>query len=176
MQHQIEISEEDIFKFVFSPENLAADKFNYLSANKERFKEEIDLCLEIKNNSGTDENNTSAEFILNKISSYKQIKLFPQISEVNEENGVKLAAASAVLSKQPNSMSFADAESKYLVRIVKTEFDCLLYLFTEDSSISSYKIHLHPSKAAYRINDVSQPIEILEEIKIEEILLEKLSK
>ncbi|MFA5804588.1 MAG: hypothetical protein WC879_08080 [Melioribacteraceae bacterium] len=172
MQNHIKIREEDIYRFVFSPETLSKDKFDYLTANRERFKVEIALCLEITNTSNTEEIRSLTEAVLQKINSPNVIKLLPQISKPIEENGLKLAAASVLKEKKSNSMSFTDSESKYLVRIVKTDSQNLLYLFTEDKTKQKYIIKLFPSEVEYQITDISQPIEIIEEKVIDGIVLE----
>ena len=176
MQHQIKITEEDIYRFVFSPESLSKDKFDYLTINRERFKNEIALCSELKNGSTSEEVRFMTDAIYQKINSSTIIKLFPQITKPIEENGVKLAAASILKEKKPNSISFIDSESKYLVRIVKTDSQYLLYLFTEEDAITSFRIRFNPSESVYQINDISQPIEIIEEMHIEDITIEGLSK
>ena len=176
MQHQIKITEEDIYRFVFSPESLSKDKFDYLTANRERFKNEIAFCSELKNVSTSEEVRSITDAIYQKINSSTIIKLFPQITKPIEENGVKLAAASILKEKKPNSISFIDSKSKYLVRIVKTDSQYLLYLFTEEDAITSFRIRFNPSESVYQINDISQPIEIIEEMHIEDITIEGLSK
>ncbi|MBI5730458.1 MAG: hypothetical protein HY963_04905 [Ignavibacteriales bacterium] len=98
--------------------------------------------------------------------------MYPQIIKHKEENGVKLAAASVLKEKKSNSMSFADSDSKYLVRIVKAESQTLLYLFSEDKSKHDFKLIIYPSHTQYRITDLSKPIEILEEETIEKINIE----
>jgi hypothetical protein len=176
MDHKIEITEEDIYRFVYSPESLSKVKFHYLTANQERFKNEIALCSEIKYRPDIEEAVSLTDAILKKINSSTIIKLLPQITKPIEENGVKLAAASILKEKKSNSMSFTDSESKYLVRIVKTDSQYLLYLFTANDTITSYKIRFNPSESVYQIDDISQPIEIIEEMHIEEITIEELSK
>jgi hypothetical protein len=172
MKNHIDIIEEDIYRFVFSPESLSKEKFDYLTANRDRFKNEISLCLEIKNTSNTEDVIPLTETVLQKINS-QGIILYLQISKPQEENGVKLAAASVLKEKKPNSLSFTDSESKYLVRIVKTDSQIQLYLFTTTNKAAGYRIRIYPSEAEYIINDISQPIEILEEKNIEKITIEK---
>lgn len=172
MQNHINITEEDIFKFVFSSESLTKEKSDYLTTNRERFKNEIDLCLEMKNPSDIDEVKTLTSMILQKIDSTTIITLFPQLTKPIEEIGIKLAAASVLKEKKSNSMSFADAESKYLVRIVKTESQTLLYLFASGNSKKQFKLTFYPSESEYQIEDLSRPIEILEEDVIEKINIE----
>jgi hypothetical protein len=170
MKNHIDILEEDIYRFVFLPESLSKDKFDYLTNNRERFKDEIALCLEMKNTSNTEDVISLTETVLQKID-LQSIILYPQISKPHEENGVKLAAASVLKEKKSNSLSFTDSESKFLVRIVKTELQTLLYLFSEDKSKKDFKLTFYPSETNYNITDISKPIEILAEEVIDKILI-----
>lgn len=172
MQIHIDITEEDIYRFVFSPELLSKDKYDYLTINRERFKDEIALCLEMKNDTNSDEIKILTDSILRKINPTRIITLFPQITRPTEGIGVKLAAASVLKEKKSNSMSFADSDSKYLIRIVKTESQILLYLFTSENSKKHFKLTFYPSESEYQIKDLSRPIEILEEDVIEKIIIE----
>ncbi len=172
MQKHIDITEEDIYRFVFSPELLSKDKYDYLTINRERFKDEIALCLELKNSSNTEEVKALASSILQKINSPTIITLLPQIIKPIEEVGIKLAAASVLKERKSNSMSFADSDSKYLIRIVKTESQTLLYLFSSEKSKKHFKLTFYPSESEYQIKDLSRPIEILEEQVIEKISVE----
>lgn len=172
MQKHINITEEDIFKFVFNPENLSKEQLEYLNSNKDRFKKEIDYCKSLQVQSNVTEIDSIADQIIQKIKSFKIVELYPQIIKPIEGNGVKLAAASILKEKKSNSMSFTDSESKYLIRIVKAESQHLLYLFSEDKSKHDFRLTIHPSKTQYQITDLSKPIEILEEGVIEQINIE----
>ncbi len=172
MQKHINITEEDIFKFVFNPGKLTKDKLEYLNTNQDRFKKEIDFCKSFLTKNNTTEIDSITEQIIQKIKSFEIVELFPQIVKPIEDNGVKLAAASVLKEKKSNSMSLTDSESKYLVRIVKTDSQNLLYLFSEDNTKQKYKINLFPSEAEYQITDISHPIEIIEEKVIDRIVIE----
>jgi hypothetical protein len=165
------ITEEDIFKFVFNPESLSKGKLEYLNANQNRFKKEIDYCKGLLAQTNITEIDSITEQIIQKIKSFKIVELYPQIIKPKEENGVKLAAASVLKEKKSNSLSFTDPNSKYLIRIVTTESQTLLYLFSEDKSKHDFQLTIHPSKTQYQIMDLSKPIEILYEEVIEKILI-----
>jgi hypothetical protein len=168
MNKQINITEKDIFDFVFSPDTLSKEKLDYLNENRDRFQKEISLCHEIqKPNLGN--NAQLIEEVVRNIVASNVIELYPQIAKPIKANGVKLAAASVLTEKPRNSFSFSDKESKYLIRIVKTESHTLLYLFSTEKEKQKAKIKLYPSEAAYIINDLSQPIEITTEETIERI-------
>lgn len=85
-------------------------------------------------------------------------------------NGLMLASI-VQKEKKSNSLSFTDSESKYLIRIVKTELQTLLLLFSEDKSKKDFKLTFYPSKNYYNITYISKPIEILAEATIDKILI-----
>lgn len=172
MKNQIEITEEDIFKFALNPENLPKEKYEYLNSNKDRFKKEIDYCTSLLTMDNTAEINSIAGEIMEKIKSFKIIELYPQLIKTKEENGVKLAAASVLNEKPRNSFSFDDPDSKYLIRIVKTESQHLLYFFSDDNPNHNLRITIYPSQTEYHISDLSKPIEILDEHFIEKITIQ----
>lgn len=171
MEKHTNITEEDIFNFIFSPDKLPKVKFNYLTANQERFQNEIALCRELINSDNTDYKSLTDK-ILEQINSRNIIELYQQKSKPIEENGIKLAAASVLTESPRNTFSFVDSESKYLIRIVKTDLQNLLYLFTDDKKKEKFKVKLYPSEAEYNISNTSQPIEILEEKVIDKISIE----
>lgn len=171
MQKHINITEEDIFNFIFSPDKISVEKFNYLTVNQERFQHEISLCRELLNSDNTDFKSLTDK-ILAQINTPNLIELYQQKPRSIEENGIKLAAASVLTESPRNTFSFVDSESKYLIRIVKTDLQNLLYLFTDNKKKDKYKVKLYPSEAEYNISNTSQPIEILEEKIIDKISIE----
>lgn len=171
MKQHFNCTEEDIFIFVFNPGKLSDEKLEYLKSNQDLFKKEIDYCVNLRDKYKSVDVESITEDIVQKIKSFKPIELYPQIVKPKKENGVKLAAASILTEKKPSSISFTDAESKYLIRIVKTESETLLYLFTEDKSKTNYTIHFLPSESEYKMASILEPIEIIEEDLIESITL-----
>lgn len=170
MSLNIKITEEDIFKFVFSPESLSKEKLEYLLENKERFEKEIILCKEFYTFKVEDIESMTQK-VLEK-SNRKVIELHPNIPKPIQKNGINLAAATELTEKPRSAFSFSDPDSKYLVRIIKTDIQNLLYLFTSEKKKDVYRLKFFPSETEYKITDLSQPIEILEEKTIEKILIE----
>lgn len=171
MKNHIEITEEDIYKFVFNREALSKNKQEYLEANRERFSKEIALCVELKE-SRADMDDKLVSDIIKSIQSTNIVELYPQKPNPVEENGVKLAASSVLVEKPTNSTSYMDSDSKYLIRIIKTGSQTLLYFFSNDATQRNFKLKFIPSGNEYRVADTSQPIEILEEQVIEKIIVE----
>lgn len=114
------------------------------------------------------------KIIIDKISSNKTVELLPSIitTEVNDSK-LRLAAESLKLSTKTYSSSFADPTSDHVVKIINTDSQTLLYLFSSDP-ISKARITFSPSETSYTIKDTSKPIEILDESNIEKVTVEKL--
>lgn len=173
MKNKIKISEEDIFKFVFNPESLVTEKLNYLSQNQDHFAKEIEFC---KGMNLVDDNvaESVAANVIQKINNQNIIELFPQDDVHLNEQGIKLAAASASAKQSKLQTSFSDAELNYLIRLVSTNSQLLLYFFTNDKGKKQFRIKFFPSENEYVINDTSIPIEILEESTIQKVVIQKI--
>lgn len=163
------ITDEDIFKYVFNPTSLTKEKYDYIMMNLNKYEKEISLCREFNK---TGELLSDDDYLSFGGSPKIQLAiLYPSFLIGKKENGQKLAAASILTEKPKKTYSFTDAKSNYLIRIVKTESQVLLYLFLNDKTKTKYHIKINPSEAEYDIYDLSQPIEILEENNIESIEL-----
>ena len=105
-------------------------------------------------------------------SSSSTIKLLPTwISTLTEETGLRLVAASTTLEKKSNSVSYADPEQKFLIRILQTEEKRLLYFLSNVPIPPNTKIKLilHPANISYTLADVNEAMEIVSEAEIDYI-------
>ena len=172
MSNNIEITERDIFIFVFSPELLPHGKREYLENNRERFKEEIELCISLRDDSYDARVDEIAKRVESYIGKCQIVELFPSDDRF-EKNVYKLrlSAASAKLTQKVNYSSFADSDSNNVIKIIKTGDQTLMYVFSQHS-VSKAKVTLLPSETTYIVENISQPIEILDERNIEKINVE----
>ncbi len=170
MNNQVQITEEDIFYFVHHPETLSVDKTDYINANLDKFSSVIDFYQSFKNPISAEETEQLKSKIEKRFGSLSAtIKLLPTWISTLTETGLRLAAASATLEKKANSISFADPEQKYLVRILQTEEKRLLY-FLSNVPIppnTQLKLVLHPSNSSYILADVNEALEINKKGEIE---------
>ena len=171
MQNKIKILEEDIFKFVFNRESLAKEKLDYLNKNQNVFEEEIELCKELNSTeNGSDESITAK--VISRLQHQNVVELYPREDVHFVKQGIRLVAASALLKQSKLPTSFSDANHNYLIRLVSTNNQLLLYFFSKDEGKKQYRIKFMPSEKEYFINDSSKPIEILEEKDIQMILID----
>lgn len=170
MKDFIRISEQDIFYYVFYPDQLIADKKEFINAHKEEFKEQIEFCNALKEFKFASDNTTET-FSFNQ----KPVEL--NLVELNAgvaNNILTLAAASSELSKKIETKTFTDEKSQYLVRLVSTEEEKRLYVFSKAKNFKSARLTLLPSNKSYTVDSLDSSIlidtiENVEKISIEAI-------
>lgn len=164
------ITEEDIFNFVLYPEALTQEKADYIRQHQDLFEEEINYYGAFK----VIPEDYNAENILEKVQAKaledsNGILLLPTYKKEEVQfNGLRLAAASTTLEKKFDSFSYADKDSKFLVRVTYKDDKNLLYVFPNDELISCTKCRVKflPSGTEYEINDFTHPVEIKYEDKV----------
>ncbi|MFH1195876.1 MAG: hypothetical protein V1720_09175 [bacterium] len=161
------ITEEDIFHFVTSRESLTVEKQNYIKENMVLFKEKIEYYEAFLKPLTSGEEEELKEKIEQKFFSGSKIFVLTPTwnGEQNQTNELRLAAASVILEKKTDSISFADAGQKFLVRIVNKNNRSLLYILPSEQILPNQRYHVKmlPSNNLYETIDLSQPIEISEE-------------
>lgn len=170
MQNNIKISEEDIFKFVFNPESLAVEKLNYLTQNQNLFDKEIEFCKGMNSAESSSVESVSAK-VISQLKDQNIIELFPQEDVYQNEQSIKLAAASASAKQSKLQTSFSDADLNYLIRLVSTNSQFLLYFFSKEELKKPCRIKFFPSENEYAIENTTKPIEIDEEIEIQKVVI-----
>ena len=170
MQNYLRISEQDIFYYVFYPDQLITDKKEFLDAHREEFKEQIEFCNALKEFKFNSEN-TGETISFNQ----QKVELRPiNFKATDPFNILTLAAASSELSKKIETKTFTDENSQYLVRLVSTEDEKRLYVFSKTKSFKSAKLTMLPSNKSYTVDSpdssiLIDTIENVEKISIEAI-------
>lgn len=171
MKQNIEITERDIYKFVFSQETLELEKKTYLESNLERFQHQIDYCRQLQNLSIEEPQEKTIINIVNKVLSPNVIELIPSVRPTEtRDSKLRLSAESLNLEKKNYSYTFTDTNSEHVIKIINTASESLLYFFSS-APTENAKITLLPSGSTYTIIDTYKPIEILEEKVIQKILI-----
>jgi len=171
LKQTIEITEHDIYKFVFSPETLEPVKKTYLGSNLERFQRQIDYCRQLKSINIVETQEKAIINIVDKVIVPKIIELVPSVEPTeSKDSKLRLAAKSLNLEKKNYSFSFTDTNSEHIIKIVQANSQNLLYFFSI-KPIQKIKVTFFPSENSYTIQDTAKPIEILEESTINRIEL-----
>lgn len=168
---QTKITQEDIFNYLFNKEKLSHDKIEFLDSNRTIYQAEIDLCKEMFSET-SDEITEIAGSVSVRIKNYQATELFPKTIPSEENDGIKLAAATSTELKFQNaSSSYCDTAFRYLVRIVNHNSYTQMYIFPQMKETGPLSVKIYPSENEYSIMDLSKPLEILPEFQIDKIVI-----
>jgi hypothetical protein len=170
------VSERDIFNFVFYPDYLSDEKFSFLKTSK-IFDEEVDFFISLKKS--LDENLTAE--IKNKIAERIPIyvpsqtySLYPvrELQRKKKNNIQVLAADSPKEKPEVTVKTFVDETNHYLIRLLNFKDSAKIYTFsTTEQSLKNFKVVIHPASAVFNQADNSTPIEVNHPIEAEKIEL-----
>lgn len=171
------ISERDMFNFVFYPENLSTEKVEHLK-NSKIFDEEIDFYRSLKKSLEEELTDDVKQKLAEKIPLYVPLKIFvlyPVKEHVKKrKNDVPIfAAASPKEIPAVTAKTFIDENNHYLIRLLSFKESSKIYVFsTTEGALKNYKIVVKPSGQTFEQNDNSSPIEISTPIEAEKIELQ----
>lgn len=164
MKRTIDITEEDIYQFVNYTQTLSAEKKDYIESHPAEFEQQIEFYRGIQKplteNEMADLIEKSFRILPDEGFAYRLTPTF--IENKHKDQTVRLAAASLTLKKNPVSVSFADKECKYLIRIINDENKTLIYVFPNNDKTSKikYELTLFPSGEKHIIADISMPYKL----------------
>lgn len=171
------ITEEDIFKYVLFPDTLASDKKDIIHSNENLFSEQINFCKAFltapTSKIDLDPEKNAADRILSKI---KIIKLLPvEPKTLSKEISPLLAAATAEFAnKKSESITYVDEDSNYLIRLLNDNNKNTLFFFSKkENDARKFKLTLLPSNKSYHISSPTQMIEIDNAQTVQKILIEE---
>lgn len=173
----MEITEEDIFKYVLFPDEIEPEKKEYIHSNENLFSEQIELCksyLELSDDQGIIyQSKKAADIIFSKIN---VVELFPVVNKKpRKDHTLTLAAATAEIANiQSGSITYSDENSNYIVRIINNKDKNTLFFFSKDENKEmKFKITLLPSNKVLHIANNMQQIEIDQHNFVNKILIEQ---
>ena len=173
MKSKFNISEQDIFEYVFYNEMLEESKRNFINNNKEKFSYQIEFYERIKNFKQTDISDQEVENLIKKINSVERIVTLYPNKEYESKKRYTLAAASYTLENKITSSTLTDKDSKYMIRVIKYQSHFEVVVFAADlKPISKYKLTIYPDKIEYYGDNNTQGFKIKDLNVIEKIKLE----
>jgi len=159
------ISDKELFNYIFYPDKLSEEQKSFIKNNLNEFKGEINL-LELTK-SAMDEN--ISEEILNRI--HKKIKNFENTSlvileKINKkadlDKDLLILAADSPEEEETNKIeTYADKNSKYLVKVISNSSENKLHIFNKDNEeIKDFQITVLPSGEIFNIESSNFPLVI----------------
>ncbi len=178
MPDKINITEKDIFNFVFFNTILSKEKKEYLN-NNPIFKVQLDFYKKLKEILLEEIPNNIKEKIASGIDAYKKIKtfvLYPvDYGHKKKHSDVLILAADSLAaeSNEIQSKTFIDEGKNYLIRLIKENSKSKIYVFsTHETVMKNFTVVIKPQSVKYVLNDNSKPLEIEGNIDPESIEIE----
>ncbi|MBK6915690.1 MAG: hypothetical protein IPH11_19260 [Ignavibacteriales bacterium] len=171
------INEQELFEYVFSPQNLSAEKIREIEQG-ESMREAIEFYKNLKLNLSKKVDESLKIKLAEKISAYTLPKIFTlypnHIKWENEPRKSNILAADTLEDElKVSAKTYADKENNYLIRTVSTGNVTKIYVFSFTQMIvKDFYIVLEPSKEKYHVMDNSQPFVIEKIIDAESITIE----
>jgi len=175
------ISDLDLFYFVFFPHLLPKDKLVYLH-NSDDFLDEINFYTKLKNELKIDISAEDKNLISKKIKAYSGhselledniIYLYPVHSSIKKnDNKFILAAASDTEQKTIFTRTYFDRDKIYIVKVINYENFSKIFVFsTVYEIIKDFDIIIKPQNLQYHLEDNTKPLELNFNVEPENIIL-----
>jgi len=167
------IEEQDLFAFVFFPENLAKERIEIIEADRS-FEEAIEFYKKLKSESVNKPDYMLKQKLADKISAYSLsnvIQLYPLKEPViPKQNGNRLAADSQELKLKMTTKTFVDNDKEYLIKVLNYGEMTKVFVFsTKDELVKNFDIIIEPHNLKFHFEDNSEPLKIEHTIEAEKI-------
>lgn len=168
------ISEKDLYKFVFNPEELAQEKFSFISQNIKFFISQISFLTEMKENMSF----SVSDKIVNEINSKIEVQdrgnliILNKIESNNDKDYLILAADSPHQNEEIISNTFRDNNGFYLAKINTTSERSKIFVFFQDKTNNhQYSLTINPSGDRFSFRSTQLPLIVKPIPHIESIYL-----
>ncbi len=160
----MEITERDIFNFVFFKSSVSSEKIKFIK-EKNEFSTGIKFYQALKAAIGKNIPVEVKNKLKEKIPAYNSLIyiLNPVKDKVRKKKvtDLILAADSPKIKSKMTSATFIDDEKHYLIKLHNFENSAKIYVFsTNEEQIKNYKIIIRPSNRIYEQTDNSKPLSI----------------
>ncbi len=175
-EEKISINEQDLFNYIFFPENLSDEKKEMIGADKS-LGEILEFYRKLRTGSESLPDKSLKERIADKIPAYTLpgfIQLHPlKDSGVTKPNGSRLAADSKELTAKMTSKTFVDNEKEYLIKVLNYSNMTKVFVFSaKNETVKNFNLIIEPQNLHYHLDDNSEPLMIDQSIEAESIRLE----
>lgn len=178
MTDKLNITEKDIFNFVFFNNLISTEKEEYLNGNS-NFKVQLDFYKKLKDVFLEEIPNNIKDKIVSGIEAYKKIKtfiLYPvDYGHKKKHSDVLILAADSIAaeSNEIKSKTFIDEGRNYLIRLIKENSKSKIYVFsTHEPVMKNFTVVIKPQSVKYVLDNNSRPLEIEGNIDPESIEIE----
>ena len=156
------ITEKDLFNYVFFPDSLSKQKCKQIVENKHKFSFEISFLAEYKENLKEKVSDKIIEKILSKLEAFNN-RVGIVLEKTNNprlfhSEQLVLAAESPILEQKLRTDTFEDKNSEYLVKIITDKQQNRIFIFNKDNSeMKNVKINIEPSGKSFVLESSFKP-------------------
>lgn len=167
------MTEQDIFNFVFYPEELSGEKKAEIE-NSEIYKPAVDFYYHLKKEINKPIDISLRGKIAEKIPSYSLpeiIEFFPVENNIKKNNdNILRYAADSVNEENVKAVSFISPDKNYLIRIIDAKDKKLLYVFSvKEKVIKDFTITIYPKHITYQFTDNTDPLALPLDLDVEKV-------
>lgn len=156
------ITEKELFTYIFYPDELSEDIFNYISKNISKFSREIEMLAQLKKILDEEVPENVMKKISDKIEQREKI-IEVKLSKLEED--YKTFSAAFFLAAQSNevksnfkSETYVDEEKRFLIKIISDVKKCRIFFFdNENEKKSRYFLRIYPIMKTIKLNS-TRPI------------------
>lgn len=171
-KENIEITEQDVFNFVFFKESLSIEKQSLIGKDNS-YKDMLDFYAVLKNNTVEKIDESLKQSFASKIPAYSLsnvIHLFQLRDPEIKQNGKRLAADSKELKPKMTTKTFVDNDKEFLIKVLNYGDQTKVFVFsTKDEIVKNFDIIIEPHNLKYHFEDNSEPLKIDKPIEAEKI-------
>jgi len=172
-QDNINITEQDIFNYVFCPEILKAETSKLISGDSSLY-EAIAFYKQMKSDAEQKPDINLKKKIAEKIPAYtlsNVITLYPlKLVQPQKRKANRLVAASTELKPQTSTKTFVDSPKEYLIKVLNYGETTKVFVFsTKDEVVKDFNIIIEPQNLEYHLDDNSEPLVLDKMIDAESI-------
>jgi hypothetical protein len=157
----IEITEKDLYKFVFYPEQLSDEKRDYIISNYSVYEDLIDELNSYKDNLDLDVSDEILENINEKIDAAQSEDtiVLSRIERNANLNQLRIAADSPRPSEYTRTETFVDPDNQFLAKVIQHKERTKVFILPKDETgVFEIKLTLFPSNEVYHTNIKDMPL------------------
>lgn len=171
----IEISEQDVFNYVFFKDRVSSEKIQLIEVSKD-YSEVINFYIELKRSQDQPLAIEIKNKLASKIPAYSKaniVNLHPlKVNIQITTNGNRLAADSKELKPKMTTKTFVDNDKEYMIKVLNYGGITKVFVFsTKDEVVNNFDIVIEPHNLVFHFDDNSEPLKIEKDIEAEKIEL-----
>lgn len=167
------ISEKDLYIFVFYQDKLSAEKAEYIKDNRSKFEAEINMLEEIRKNTQSNVEQSIIDRIHDKIENgNRQNKITLERLIIDNGDDHLILAADSPETDSNKTETYIDKENLFLSKILSNDKMNRIYIFrNSNDEIYDFTVTLLPSKDQFTINSAELPLiiappQVIEKLEI----------